>query len=135
MDKTTLVEGQINDGQKLIDRLAENGIAVTAAGWLKESEAGLWCLYLATPVVSNDEGPRPAYRSINAVIRALPEPLGFSPFQIKAVSSSGPIAEALRDFQRRHPAKYALPFGSGGVGGVSVDAGYIYPRPAVTTAP
>jgi hypothetical protein len=135
MDKTTLVEGQIDDGQKLIARLAENGIAVTAASWMKESDGGRWYLYLATPLVSDDEGTRPAYRRINAVIRALPEPLGFSPFQIKAVGSAGAIAQAIEDFQRRHPVRYPLPYGGPSLGGVSIDAAYVYPAPVVTAAP
>ena len=41
MDQGTLVEMQIEDGQLLIDRLAEDGVAVTAAFWAKESESGV----------------------------------------------------------------------------------------------
>jgi hypothetical protein len=135
MDKTTLVEGQIRDGQRLIDHLAANGIPVTAACWMKESDGGLWYLYLATPLVNDDAGTTPAYHRINAVIRSLPEPLGFSPFQIKAVSSAGPVAQAILEYQRRYPVRYPLAYGGPSLGGVSIDAGHIYPPTGVPAAP
>jgi hypothetical protein len=56
MGDATLVDMQLKEGQRLIDRLAQEGIAVTAAAWLKESESGDWYLYLATPLVSEGGG-------------------------------------------------------------------------------
>ena len=42
MAQATLVDMHIKDAQRLIDRLAEEGVAVTAAAWVKESESGDW---------------------------------------------------------------------------------------------
>jgi hypothetical protein len=47
MSKGQLFEVQIADGKRLVDRLAEVGIRVTAAGWVKESENGRWRLWCA----------------------------------------------------------------------------------------
>ncbi len=71
MDQGTLVAMQIEDGQRLIDRLVGEGIAVTAACWAKESESGQWFLYIATPLVGEDGAKRPAYRRVNTVIREM----------------------------------------------------------------
>jgi hypothetical protein len=48
MDQGSLVDVRINDGKRLIDRLIAEGIAISAAGWLKEADSGKWFLYLAT---------------------------------------------------------------------------------------
>ncbi len=97
MDQGTLVGDQITEGQKVIGRLVENGVPVTAACWMKESDGGIWFLYLVTPLVGEDGGTRPAYRRINDVIRALPQPLGIDPFHIKAVGPSEPAARIAVD--------------------------------------
>ena len=61
MAQASLVEMQIIEGQTLIDRLTHEGIGVTAAAWVKESESGDWYLYLATPLVGRvDEAHLPA---------------------------------------------------------------------------
>ena len=85
MAQATLVEMQIKQGEILIERLAHEGVAVTAAGWVKESESGDWYLYLATPLVSEGGAKTPAYRRVNAVIREMEEDEGFGmdPFEKK----------------------------------------------------
>ena len=64
MAQATLVEMQINDGLRLIHRLADEGVLVAAAGWVKEIESGQWFLYLATSLVGEDGATRPAYRRV-----------------------------------------------------------------------
>jgi hypothetical protein len=44
MAQATMVEMQIKEGQRLLGRLAQEGVAVTAAAWVKESESGDWYL-------------------------------------------------------------------------------------------
>ena len=94
MAQATLVEMQINEGQRLIDRLAQEGIAVTAAAWVKESESGDWYLYLATPLVGEDGATRPAYRRVNTVIREMKkEGFWMDPVEIKVIGPHDPIAK------------------------------------------
>jgi hypothetical protein len=135
MDQGTLVESQINEGQKLIDRLVENGIAVLAACWMKESDGGLWYLYLVTPLVGEDGSRRPAYRRINAVIRAMSQPLGIDPYQKKVVGPSEPVGQAILDLQRRYAGRLPLWYGEATLGGVSIDAAYIYPPRVLAPTP
>ena len=56
MAQETLVGMQFKEGRRLLDRLAREGVPVTAAAWVKESESGDWYLYLATPLVAEDGG-------------------------------------------------------------------------------
>ena len=134
MDQGILVDARIADGQKLITRLAENGVPVLAACWMKESDGGLWFLYLVTPLVGKDGATTPAYRRINAVIRALPEPPGIDPWWIKAVGPSEPVGLALLDIQRRHPGKLPSWYDGARLGDVSIDTAYIYAPPVAAAA-
>ena len=63
MAQDVLVREQIEGGQELIDQLAASGIEVTAAFWTKETEYGLWYLYIATPLVQ-EKGLQSAYGSV-----------------------------------------------------------------------
>ena len=134
MDQRILVENQITDGLKLIDRLVENGVAVMAACWLQESDGDLWYLYLVTPLVSEDEGTTPVYRRITAVIRAISEPLWIDPFQIKVVGPWERVGQAILELQGRHASRLPTRYGEANLGGLSVEAAYIYPPTAPTPA-
>jgi len=96
MAQATLVEMHIKEGQRLIDRLTKEGVAVTAAAWVKESESGDWYLYLATPLVTVEGGKRPAYHRVNEAIRELQkEGFGMDPFAKKVIGPHDPIAADL----------------------------------------
>src|SRR5262245_39407751 len=83
MDQGTLVEMQIDNGNRLLDQLVEEGVPVAAAAWLKESDDGQWFLYIATPLVDEGGATKEAYRHVNLVIRRLPEPPRVHPLEIK----------------------------------------------------
>src|SRR5436305_1438053 len=135
MDQGTLVDIEIADGQRLIERLITEGIAVTAAGWIRESDSGLWFLYIATPLVGEDGATRPAYRRLLAVIRQM-EKEGFSvdPFEVKLIGSDDPVAKDILAIHARAPGRRGSPIRWGGttLGNVSIEGAYLYPLPAVT---
>lgn len=125
MDQIPLVNEQIEAGRKLVERLTANGVPITAAGWVKESDLWQWYLYLVTPLVGEDRGRTPAYRRILAVFPGGPEPSEIDPFQIKVVGPSEPVGRAILDAQRQ-----GRPWSGSGItslGGLSVDAVYVYP--------
>jgi hypothetical protein len=130
MAQGTLVEIQLQQGQILLERLAHEGIAVTAAAWVKESDSGDWYLYLATPLVSADGGTTPAYRRVNTVIRKMEEE-GFrmDPFDKKVIGPHDPIATDLVAYRRARPGGPPTPFRGSRLGGLYVDEAYIYPLP------
>jgi hypothetical protein len=124
MDQVTLVENQIDDGQKLVNQLMHAGCAVTAAAWVKGTEDGQWFLYIAAPVVES-EGLAKAYRRVHAVIRQMPQPFWVDPFEVKLIGSSNPIAEALEKMQQRYPG--GIRYRGTQLGGLSIEEAYIYP--------
>jgi len=48
MDKTTLVDNDITEGKKLIERLDKTSFNVSAALWFYDTELNEWRFYLAT---------------------------------------------------------------------------------------
>lgn len=133
MDQTTLLENQISDGQRLVDRLIETGIPVMAASWVKESDGGLWYLYLVTPLAGKGGGTRTVYRRINEVIRSMEEPFVIDWMQKKAFSPHGPVGRAIVEFQGQYVGKLPRWYDRASLGGVSIDAAYVYPPPVLTT--
>jgi len=130
MAQETLVEVQLKEGQRLIDRLVQDGIAVTAAAWLRESESGDWYLYLVTPLVTEGGGKRPAYHRVNTVIREMQkEGFGMDPFAKKVIGPHDPIAEDLIGKRNGHPDGPPMPFHGARIGNLDVEEAYIYPLP------
>jgi hypothetical protein len=124
----TLVDMQIKEGQRLIDRLAREEVVVTAAAWVKETESGDWYLYLATPLVGEGGGKRTAYRRVNEAIRELQEEgFGMDPFAKKVIAPNDPIAKDLLAHRRGRPGGPPTPFGGGRLGDLPVEEAYIYP--------
>src|SRR5271166_5756205 len=83
MDQGTLVDPQVQDGRRLLERLSAQGIPVAAAAWVKESEGGPWYLYIVTPLVPEDGGKLPVYRRLIPVIRQMPQPFWVDPMDFK----------------------------------------------------
>src|SRR5438445_9734835 len=130
MAQATLVEMQLQEGQRLIDRLIKEGVAVTAAAWVKETESGDWYLYLATPLVTEDGGKRPAYHRVNAVILEMQrEGFAMDPIEKKVIGPHDPIAKDIVANRSSGPTGPPTPFRGSRLGDLEVDEAYIYPRP------
>jgi hypothetical protein len=132
MDQTALVSDQIEDGKRLLGRLAEEGIGVTAAAWLKESDGERWHLYLATHLMREDSDPRPAYRRILLLVQQMPHPFGIEPLTVRLVEGDGPLAQAITTWHQRHPGNRVIPYDGVQLGGVSIEGAYIYPEPSAS---
>ena len=130
MAQATLVEMQLQEGQRLIDRLIKEGVAVTAAAWVKETESGDWYLYLATPLVTEDGGKRPAYHRVNAVILEMQrEGFAMDPIEKKVIGPHDPIARDMVANRRGRPGGPPTPFQGSRLGDLTVEEAYIYPPP------
>jgi hypothetical protein len=122
-----LVENQIRDGERLLERLAQSGVPIAAGGWLKTSDdEGQWYLYIASAIV-DAEGPRQTYRRILGVLREMPAPFWVELFDVKAIGADDPLAKAIRSVQQRYPSKKPLHCPGDRLEGVSVEEAYIYP--------
>jgi hypothetical protein len=130
MAKIPLVEMQIQDGQLLLDRLTREGVAVTAACWVNESESGDWYLYLVTPLVSADGSKKSAYRRVNTVIRAMQQEGIWIEVDKKVIRPDDPIAKDIVAYRDRLPVRRPRWFREGRLGDLAVEAAYIYPLTA-----
>ena len=119
---------QIKDGQRLIDRLRAEGIEVSVAGWLKESDSGDWYLYLATPLVGAGGAKRQAYHRVNAVMRGMEEDgLWVDPFEIKVIGPHDPTAKDMIAYRDGRPARTPTWFRGSRLGELAAEGAYLYP--------
>ncbi len=135
MDQGALVNEMIDDGKRFLARLAENGIPVTAAFWLKEYDSGLWYLYLVTPLVPADGGTMAAYRRVGEVLRTLPQPRWVNDLEIKVGGEQEPIAKDALAVLRRANGSWPMRWSGSVLGGVEVDWVYFYPLPVAKSNP
>jgi hypothetical protein len=129
MDQSPLVEMQIVDGAKIIERLREKGFDVPAAWWMKTSEEGQWFLYIASKEV-DDLGITAAYRKVHSLIRPL-EQLWVDRFEVKLVGPENPITQDVLAIFTRYGERVATRYGGNRLGNVSIDGAYLYPPPPV----
>lgn len=124
MDQAPMVE-MIDDGQKLIDALTQDGIEVTIAFWAKADDDERWYLYLVLPMLLS-EGVSTAYRRIHPVVRQLQaQTFWIHPLEIKLLSPQSPMADAAAKLRGSYPGitRSAGPR----LGDASVDGAIIYP--------
>lgn len=125
MDTVTLVENQIDEGQRLLDQLAKTGIAVRAACWIKPTQEDRWSLYLATPSADEKE-PLEAYRQLISALRSL-ETDWLTSSDVILVGEKHPIVkdaqEILQRFPHWTPIRPPYPL----FGGMPTEEVYVYP--------
>jgi hypothetical protein len=131
MGEVTLVDTYLKEGQRLVDRLNQEGVAVVAAAWVKETESGDWYLYLATPLVTERGGKLAAYHRVNQVIRALEEE-GFAmePDAKKVVGLHDPMVRDMMANRQSRPGGRPVLFRGARLGDLAIEEAYIYPPPA-----
>jgi hypothetical protein len=128
VDQGTLVEEQIHDGRRFVERFAADGNPVQAAFWVKTAEEGIWFLYVATELFDRD-GPAVAYRAVEASLQKL-GPSGLSGSAIKVIGPHNPIAKDVLAIMGRHPGRLAT--GSTTLGSLPVEQTIIYPSRSFT---
>ncbi len=109
----------------MLDRLAEEGIVVRAACWVKPFDRDRWSLYIATPSVK-ERDTLPAYRQINPVLRSLGDDW-ITSSDVVLVGEEHllvPYAlEILRRFPHKTPIRSPLPL----LGGIAAEEVFVYP--------
>jgi hypothetical protein len=125
MDQITLVDRRIDDGQRLIQQLVQDGFPVTAAFWLRASEESWWHLYIASKVV-DDAGPAKAYRTVQTSLQKLVGTT-MSLDDVKVIGASKPITRDVMKIAKRYSGRVPLRFGGAQLGNVSVEEALIYP--------
>lgn len=73
MDKTTLVAPDLEGGRSIVEALEEKGIEIDVAGWLQDSETGVWKLFISSPK-GGETGVKPIAQAILASLPRLAHP-------------------------------------------------------------
>ena len=127
MDTITLVENQIDDGERLLERLGEHGIAVRAAGWAKPAGDDRWFFYIATPLV-DEQGPLAAYKEVYRVLRSM-HGAWIRDSEIKLVGDRHPVSKDLVNLVSRYPGPTSTISHRAILGDLQVDEIYVYAEP------
>jgi hypothetical protein len=126
MDKTTLVDRDIENGRRLIEQLDQAQFQVPAALWYFSPDEGLWRLLIASPLV-DEKGPREAYQTIQDAITHL----GISDLRlddITVVSPKTPLITELRFYAGTEGPPYVggTRLRNSRVGEAYIDDAYVY---------
>jgi hypothetical protein len=95
MDKSELVEHDINEGHRLVEALDKASFPLPAAFWLYLPELGVWQLRLSSPAVK-DEGPRYAYAIVQTALATASPAIDVDLDTVGVVPESDHIASELR---------------------------------------
>lgn len=122
MDTATLVNEQIIDGKKLVDRLRNVGLDVSVAFWALTTEDETWHLYIASRLVDED-GLAAAYRRFYGELTQS-QVQWVSRSDIKLISTTSLIANEAVKYQ---DPTFATRFGGRMLGNMVIDEALIYP--------
>ena len=125
MDKTVLVEKNIDEGKRLIIGLDNTGFQVDAAMWFYLSDPAEWRLFLASPFVDK-EGPKKAYSFIQSVLERLSPPSEISLKDISVLSPSHHLIHLLRIAIRTGPGISGIRFTQNVINNTLIEDAYIY---------
>jgi hypothetical protein len=127
MDQAVLVDRRIDDGRRLIWQLVADGLAVSAAFWVRTAEEGLYHLYIVLPTFPAGTGGE-AYGRVYASLSKMPGSQHLL-LEIKPVGPDNPLAQGVLEIQRHYPGRIAMWMRPGRLSGVAVEELYIYPVP------
>jgi len=124
MGKAALVERDIEEGARLVDRLVSSGEKVPVALWLYDSSRGDWRLVLAVPQMAR--GSREAYNFLGNVIKEMRPPVHITLQDLTLVSPAADLVTSLLKEKRsaRELSGRILP--SIRIGEAYLDGAYLY---------
>jgi hypothetical protein len=125
VDTITLVENQIEDGQKLLDQLTGEGFVLSVACWVKPIEDDRWSLLIATPSV-DQIGLFAAYHKVFATLRSLGE-VCITDSDIKLVGVKIPVVLDEIHVLRSLQGKTSILPRPLLIGGIPIEEVYVYP--------
>ncbi len=127
MDQSTLVDCQIEDGRRFLERFAADGHPVRAAFWAKSADEGLWFLYVVTELYDR-EGPAASYRAVEESLRKLDE-LGLRGSEIKVIGPTNPVFADVQKILNNRLTQRGMDIllGERTLGTLEIEQGHIYP--------
>ncbi len=90
MDTAALLKEQIDEGERFVDHLRQDGFDVVVALWVLTSDDELWFLYIASHIIDTD-GLAAAYRKAYSEL-SRSQVRWVSRSDVKLIGSQNPIA-------------------------------------------
>jgi len=125
MDKTALVERNIEDGRRLLEALDGADFQVSVALWLYVVEDEEWRFMVASPLV-DQRGTKESYAFIQGVLARLSPQLGISLKQVSVVSPKHDLLKLFRVAVRTGPGISGIRFTGNTINNVFIEDAYIY---------
>lgn len=125
MDKTTLVEKDIKDGERLIRALDEADFQVHSALWFYLPESDKWRFIIASPLIDK-EGPIKAYTCLRQKLANLSPSIGTSLKDISIVSPNDDLIKLLKVAISTGPGISGIRFTRNVINNVFIEDVYIY---------
>jgi hypothetical protein len=130
VDQGPLVTEHIEEGAKLVSRIAAECFPVQAAFWLKDYDDGEWILYIASDTIT-DGNKRPAYRAVNQILG--PKPSMWLE-NVRVTGTAKPLVQDILEIQQKHPSILPRRMPSIRLGDRSYQDSYIY-APVTAASP
>lgn len=125
MDKTALVEKDVEEGKRLIEALDNAGFQVRAVLWFYLAESDEWRFVVASPLVER-KGPKEAYAFVQAVLAQLLPPSGISLEEISVVSPEYDLIRILKVAIQTGPGISGIRFTRNTINNTFIEDAYIY---------
>ena len=125
MDKTVLVERDIQEGKDLIEALDETEFKVDASLWFYSSDSDEWRLLIASPFVE-ENGPRKSYGFIRSVLTQPSPPSGISLKNVSVLSPNNQLIQLLKTAISTGPGIAGIRFTRNVINNTLIEDAYIY---------
>ena len=125
MDKTPLVEKDMEEGRRLIEALDKTEFQVEAAMWFYSTDSGEWQLLIASPFVEKN-GPKKAYGFIQSELAKLSPTSGISLKDISVLSPKHHLIALLRKAIRTGSGISSIRFTRNVINNTLIEDAYIY---------
>lgn len=125
MDKTALVERDLQEGKRLIKALDEARFPVDAALWRYLPESQEWRLVIASSIYDK-KGPREAYTLVQEILGKLPRTFGISLQNVSVISPQHDLIRRLHKAISTGSSTSDIRLTRSAIGGMFIEDAYIY---------
>ena len=133
MDKTALVDTDIEDGKRIIGSLDDAEFPVSDALWSYLPDNNEWRLMIASPRVDT-RGPRQAYEEVQSVLTGLSPAVRTALSDVSLVGTNDSLVRLLRRVIATGPGISGIRFTRNTIAGVFIEDAFIY-RLSAAVAP
>ncbi|MFA6916135.1 MAG: hypothetical protein WC222_07040 [Parachlamydiales bacterium] len=128
MDKTTLVEKQIQEGKLFVSELDKANLGIRAAFWLYDENDSSWKLYIASSSekLNPEKDILDSYRILTEIMRSIPNLYQINPSDIVLISLDHPIIKNIGPLIQTGTEIVDITFSNTLLNNIYVEGMYLY---------